>query len=84
MSSIEGGRNMADFWDSEELVGKIVKNSREEIHIKKVKKNNKDYVDIRVFWYDSNGDEFRPSQKGVTVASESFEEFKEIINKVSE
>jgi hypothetical protein len=41
-------------------------------------------VDIRVFWYDSNGDEFRPSQKGVTVASESFEEFKEIINKVSE
>jgi hypothetical protein len=30
MSSIEGGRNMADFWDSEELVGKIVKNSRKK------------------------------------------------------
>ena len=32
---------MADFWDSEELLGKFVKNSREEIHIKKVSKNSK-------------------------------------------
>ncbi len=29
---------MAGFWDSEELIGKIEKNSREEIQIKKVKK----------------------------------------------
>ena len=41
---------MADFWDSEELLGKFVKNSREEIHIKKVTKNSKSYVDIRTFW----------------------------------
>ena len=75
---------MSDFWDKEELVGKIIKNSREEIHIKKVEKKGKSYVDIRVFWYDSNEDEFRPSQKGVTVASESFEEFKSIINEIIE
>ena len=75
---------MSDFWDSEELVGKIIKNSREEIHIKKVEKKGKKYVDIRVFWFDSNGDEFRPSQKGVTIASDSFEEFKGIINEVKE
>ena len=70
---------MADFWDSEELVGKIEKNSREEIQIKKVSKNSKKYIDIRVFWFDSNTDEFRPSQKGVTIAQESFEQFKDII-----
>jgi len=73
---------MSDFWDSEEIVGKIVKNSREEIHIKKVEKKGKKYIDIRVFWYDSNSDEFRPSQKGVTVLYESFQEFKDLINAV--
>lgn len=75
---------MSDFWDNEELVGKIIKNSREEIHIKKVEKKGKKYVDIRVFWFDSNSDEFRPSQKGVTVAVENFEEFKSIINEIKE
>lgn len=73
---------MAGFWDSEEVVGKITKNSREEIHIKKVEKNGKQYIDIRVFWFDSNSDEFRPSQKGLAVPYESFEEFKDIINKI--
>lgn len=73
---------MADFWDNEELVGKIVKNSREEIQIKKVEKKGKKYVDIRVFWFDGSADEFRPSQKGVTVAYESFEEFKGIIDSI--
>ena len=75
---------MSDFWDNEELVGKIVKNSREEIHIKKVEKKGKKYIDVRVFWFDSNGDEFRPSQKGVTVAIESFPEFKKIIEEIEE
>lgn len=71
---------MADFWDNEELVGKISKNSREEIQIKKVEKGGKKYVDIRVFWFDGNSGEFRPSQKGVTVASDSFDEFKGLID----
>lgn len=75
---------MSDFWDSEEIIGKIVKNSREEIHVKKVEKKGKKYIDIRVFWFDSNADEFRPSQKGVTVASDSFGEFKSIIEKIDE
>jgi len=74
---------MSDFWDQEELIGKLVKNSREEIHIKKVEKKGKKYIDIRVFWYDSNGDEFRPSQKGVTIPQESYGEFREILEKIS-
>ena len=71
---------MAEFWDLEELVGKISKNSREEIQVKKVEKNGKKYIDIRVFWFDGNADEYKPSQKGVTVACESFKEFKDIID----
>lgn len=73
---------MAEFWDNEELVGKFIKNSREEVHIKKVEKKGKKYIDIRVFWFDGNSDEFRPSQKGVTVPYENFEEFKGFINSI--
>lgn len=73
---------MADFWDSEELIGKLSKNNREEIQIKKVEKKGKVYVDIRTFWHDGESDEFRPSQKGVTIPFESFEEFKDFINKI--
>lgn len=73
---------MADFWDKTELVGKLGKNSREEIQIKKVEKNGKHYVDIRVFWFDSSNDEFKPSGKGVAIAFENFNEFKELINSI--
>ena len=73
---------MSDFWDSELLVGKLEKNSREEIQVKIVEKKGKKYLDIRVFWFDSNSDEFRPSQKGVTVAYDSINDFKAIISSI--
>lgn len=70
---------MADFWDSEELLGKFVKNSREEIHIKKVTKNTKSYVDIRTFWFDSKDDDFKPSQKGLAIPLEFVGELKSVL-----
>lgn len=75
---------MADFWDSEELLGKFVKNSREEIQIKKVTKNSKAYVDIRTFWFDSKSDEYRPSQKGVAIPMEFVGELLSILENVEE
>ena len=74
---------MASFWDKEELIGKITKNNREEIHIKQVSKSSKEYVDIRVFWYDSTEDAFNPSQKGVAVPMDALAELKEILQKIS-
>lgn len=71
---------MADFWDTEELLGKFVKNSREEIHIKKVAKNTREYIDIRTFWYDSKEDDFKPSQKGVAIPVEFAGELKSILD----
>ncbi|MFZ5989138.1 MAG: PC4/YdbC family ssDNA-binding protein [Bacillota bacterium] len=73
---------MSDFWDSEELIGKIGKNSREEIQIKKVEKKGKKFIDIRVFWYDSSSDEFKPSQKGAAIPYESLKELKELIDSI--
>lgn len=75
-----GGIVMAGFWDNEELVGKIEKNNREEIQIKKVEKGGRKYIDIRVFWSDGQSDEFKPSQKGVTVPYDSLSQLKELIN----
>jgi uncharacterized membrane-anchored protein len=74
---------MASFWDKEELIGKITKNNREEIHVKQVSKSGKEYVDIRVFWYDSAEDVFKPSQKGVAVPLDALAELKEILEKIS-
>jgi hypothetical protein len=70
---------MGEFWDQEELIGKIGKNSREEIQVKKVEKNGRKYLDIRIFWFDDKVDEYKPSQKGVTIAFENVKEFKELI-----
>ena len=71
---------MADFWDTEELLGKFVKNSREEIHIKRVAKNTREYIDIRTFWFDSKDDDFKPSQKGVAIPVEFVGELKSILD----
>jgi len=77
-----GGNTMADFWDTEELIGKFVKNSREEIQIKKVTKNNKSYIDIRVFWYDSKSDDYKPSQKGVAIPLDFVGELKSLLDTI--
>lgn len=73
---------MADFWDKEELIGKLGKNSREEIQIKVVEKKDKKYIDIRTFWYDSNADDYKPSQKGVAIPYESLDELKKYIDSI--
>lgn len=73
---------MSAFWDKEELCGKIKKNNREEIQVKKVTKNGKEYIDIRVFWYDADEDSFKPSQKGLAVPIESFSELKQILENI--
>lgn len=73
---------MAGFWDNEELIGKIEKNNREEVQIKKVEKKGKKYIDIRVFWSDGESEEFKPSQKGVTIPYDSLKELKDLISSI--
>ena len=73
---------MAGSWDNEELIGKIEKNNREEVQIKKVEKKGKKYIDIRVFWSDGESEEFKPSQKGVTIPYASLNELKDLISSI--
>lgn len=82
INKIIGGVKMSDFWEKEDLVGKIEKNNKEEIHVKKVEKNGRQYVDIRIFWMEKESNDFKPSPKGIAIPVEIFETFKEVINKV--
>ncbi|HZK26754.1 MAG TPA: transcriptional coactivator p15/PC4 family protein [Thermoclostridium sp.] len=75
---------MASFWDKEDLIGKITKNSREEIHIKQVSKSGRDYIDIRTFWYDSNEDAYKPSQKGLAIPMDCLSQLRTILENVVE
>lgn len=73
---------MASFWDKEDLLGKITKNTREEIHIKHVSKGGREYIDIRTFWYDSDEDVYKPSQKGLAIPMDSLSQLRSILEKV--
>jgi hypothetical protein len=81
INKILGGIAMSDFWEKEELIGKIEKNGKEEIHVKKVEKNSRQFIDIRMFWLEKESNEFKPSSKGIAIPVEVFEEFKEVIMK---
>ena len=40
---------MSNFWDLQETIGTLEKNKRENIVISKCKRNNKEYLDVRMF-----------------------------------
>lgn len=73
---------MADFWDKEEEVFSISKNDRgEEIKVKKVKKGNKKYVDVRTF-YPKDG--VMMPGKGVSIPDDLADEIAKAITKSGE
>jgi hypothetical protein len=54
------------FWDSEQTIGELQKNSRGEvISVKLVTKNNRSYVDVRNFYVGKDG-ELAPA-KGIAL-----------------
>lgn len=43
------------FWDKDELVGTIQRNGREEIQVRRVAKDGREYVDVRTFYPGHDG-----------------------------
>jgi len=65
------------------LFGEIFKNPLEKIKISLNEFKEVEYLDLRV-WYsptDGQGDDFKPSQRGITVKLEDLKEFKNIVDK---
>jgi hypothetical protein len=65
------------FWDKEKLVKEVEINEKNKMVVKKVCKNNKEYVDVRKYYLSKDG-EWLPG-KGITIADDLADEVADII-----
>jgi GTP cyclohydrolase FolE2 len=59
------------FWENEDIIGEVVKNKKEKYVVKRVSNKDKFYRDVRVYYWD--GEEYKPSSKGIVIAEENLE-----------
>ncbi|RLA94900.1 MAG: hypothetical protein DRG25_01510 [Deltaproteobacteria bacterium] len=62
-----------------ELIASFEKNSLEEVRISLTEFKGKELIDLRVYYQPENGEEKRPTKKGITISPEKFPELKKAI-----
>jgi len=62
-----------------ELIASFEKNSLEEVRISLTEVKGKELIDLRVYYQPENGEEKRPTKKGITISPEKFPELKKAI-----
>lgn len=62
-----------------EVIASFEKNSFEEVRISLTEFKGKDLIDLRVYYRPEDGEEMRPTKKGVTISPEKFPELKKAI-----
>ena len=71
---------MGKFWDTEKLIGSIGKNDKgDEIQIRTVSKRGKQFVDVRTYYRDEDG-ELKPG-KGISIPDDLADEVADLIIK---
>jgi len=65
------------------ILAMAAKNAREKIVIAETKYEGHDLIDVRVHYLDES-DELKPTRKGIAMQRDSFPEFAEAIQEVSE
>ena len=65
--------------DESKLLATIDRNDRERLQIAINEYKGKSYLDLRIFYTTDNGDSWRPTQKGVTVAPEGLETLRDAV-----
>lgn len=58
---------MSDFWDKQKEVKRVTKNKSEEIVISACSRNNKDYLDVRIYKKAKDSDTYIPTSKGFNI-----------------
>ena len=58
---------MSNFWDKQEIVGRVDKNKREQVVVSKCERQGKEYLDVRIHAKLSTNDEIIPTSKGFSV-----------------
>lgn len=66
-----------EFWDKEKTVKEVEINDKNKIVIKKVLKSNKEYIDVRKWYLDKDG-EWKPG-KGIAVPDDLVDEVADIM-----
>jgi len=64
------------------LIGEIQKNSTEKIMVSKQAYKGYEFIDVRVYYEDDNG-EWRPTKKGIAIAPDKIEELISLLKKGS-
>lgn len=72
--------NNTQFWNSSQLIETITKNKRENIEIKLNEREGIKYIDIRIHEKPYNSTEYFPTQKGVTLSLDIFNQMIKSVN----
>jgi len=62
-----------------EVIASIEKNSMEEVRVSLTEFKGKELIDLRVYYQPEDGEEKRPTKKGITISPEKFPELKKAI-----
>jgi len=57
----------------EKTIAQFEKNSREEVMVKLTEFKGRQYVDVRAYYREKEGDEFKRSRKGITVSPQQLD-----------
>ncbi|MGD9580414.1 MAG: transcriptional coactivator p15/PC4 family protein [Vampirovibrionia bacterium] len=67
-----------------QLLAAIERNATEELQIAINEYKGKQYVDLRIFYTNDDGDSWNPTKKGVTVAPDKIDEVMDALAKAKE
>jgi hypothetical protein len=62
-----------------EVIASFEKNSMEEVRVSLTEFKGKDLIDLRVYYQPEEGEQKRPTKKGITISPEKFPELKKAI-----
>ncbi len=62
-----------------EVIASFEKNSMEEVRVSLTEFKGKELIDLRVYYQPEDGEEKRPTKKGITISPEKFPELKKAI-----
>ena len=62
-----------------EVIASFEKNSMEEVRVSLTEFKGKELIDVRVYYQPEDGEEKRPTKKGITISPEKFPELKKAI-----
>lgn len=70
---------MSNFWNKQEIVGRVDKNKREQVVVSKCERQGKEYLDVRIYAKLSNNDETVPTSKGFAIEKEMAKEIESLM-----